>query len=127
MPSSDTCGGGERKTLRLAARYADESNVIARSPEEVAHKRDVLRRHCDEAGRDPAEVKTSVLYTGDALANGEISRFVDDVRPYARLGVETMIVMPLVADPVAFVNTRYRRRPTPGRAVSGALMERVRP
>ena len=97
------CGGGERKTLRIAARYADESNVIASSPEEVAHKREVLRRHCEQAGRDPAEVVTSILYTGDALADGSSHRFVDEMRAYARVGVQTVIVIPFAADPVAFV------------------------
>jgi len=102
-PRLIVCGGGERKTLRLAARYADESNVIARSPEEVAHKQDVLRGHCEQAGRDPAEIATSILYTGDALANGGGNRFIDEMRPYAQLGVQTVIVIPFAADPVAFV------------------------
>ena len=46
-------GGGERKTLRLVATYADACNIIG-DAETVAHKVDVLRRHCDEVGRDPA-------------------------------------------------------------------------
>src|SRR5512145_1776330 len=41
-PRLIVCGGGERKTLRLAARYADESNVIARSADQVAHRAAVL-------------------------------------------------------------------------------------
>ncbi len=45
-------GGGERKTLRLVARYGDACNLFASSPDEVAHKLDVLRGHCDDAGRD---------------------------------------------------------------------------
>jgi alkanesulfonate monooxygenase SsuD/methylene tetrahydromethanopterin reductase-like flavin-dependent oxidoreductase (luciferase family) len=77
--------------------------VIARSPEEVAHKREVLRRYCAQAGCDPGEVATSVLYTGDPLAIGNHDRFIDEMRPYARLGVETVIVIPFAADPVAFV------------------------
>ena len=101
-PRLIVCGGGERKTLRLAARYADESNIIARSPEEVAHKQGVLRRHCQQAGRDPTEVATSVLYTGEALANGGGEAFIDEMRAYARLGVQTVIVIPFAADPVAF-------------------------
>ena len=102
-PRLIVCGGGENKTLRIAARYADESNVIARSPEEVAHKQEVLRRHCEQAGRDPAEVAISVLNTGDALANGDASRLIDEMQAYARLGVQTVIVIPFAASPVAFV------------------------
>ena len=102
-PRLIVCGGGENKTLRIAALYADESNVIARSPEEVAHKQEVLRRHCEQAGRDPAEVAISVLYTGDTLANGDVSRFIDEMQAYARLGVQTVIVIPFAANPVAFI------------------------
>lgn len=53
-------GSGEKKTLRLVAQYADACN-IAPSPE-VAHKRDVLRTHCDTVGRDYDEIeKTTIL------------------------------------------------------------------
>jgi F420-dependent oxidoreductase-like protein len=48
-------GGGERKTLRTVARYADLWHTNA-TPEVFAHKLQVLRRHCADAGRDPAEI-----------------------------------------------------------------------
>jgi F420-dependent oxidoreductase-like protein len=102
-PRLIVCGGGERKTLRLAARYADESNVIARSPDEVARKLDVLRAHCEQVGRDPGEIAKSVLYVGDALVKGVRERFVEEMRPFAALGVDTVVVMPLVEQPIAFV------------------------
>src|ERR1700752_3510163 len=47
-------GSGERKTLRLVAQYADACNIFG-GPEDVAQKLDVLRRHCDDVGRDPNE------------------------------------------------------------------------
>ena len=50
-------GGGERKTLRTVARFADAWNVANITPEEAAHKDEVLRRWCDEIGRDPAEIE----------------------------------------------------------------------
>jgi F420-dependent oxidoreductase-like protein len=53
-------GGGERKTLRSVARWADGWNVPFVSPEEFARKRGVLQRHCEEVGRDPAEIKCAV-------------------------------------------------------------------
>lgn len=53
-------GGGEQKTLRTVARYADMWNVANVDPETAAHKVDVLRRHCEEIGRDPGEIEMSV-------------------------------------------------------------------
>ena len=53
-------GGGERKTLRIVARYADACNFIADAAT-VSHKVDVLRRHCDEVGRDPEEIEVTAL------------------------------------------------------------------
>ncbi len=48
-------GGGERKTLRTTARYADMWHGFG-GPEEIAHKIEVLRAHCADAGRDPREI-----------------------------------------------------------------------
>jgi alkanesulfonate monooxygenase SsuD/methylene tetrahydromethanopterin reductase-like flavin-dependent oxidoreductase (luciferase family) len=53
-------GGGERRTLRLVAQYADLCNV-AGDLDTVRHKLEVLRRHCADVGRDPAEVTTTRL------------------------------------------------------------------
>ena len=55
-------GGGERRTLRLAARYADAANVTGDTAA-VRHKSSVLRRHCADVGRDPAEVEMTHLST----------------------------------------------------------------
>jgi alkanesulfonate monooxygenase SsuD/methylene tetrahydromethanopterin reductase-like flavin-dependent oxidoreductase (luciferase family) len=49
-------GSGERKTLRTVARYADQWNAMG-SVEMLRHKVEVLHRHCDEVGRDPAEIE----------------------------------------------------------------------
>lgn len=54
-------GGGERKTLRLAAQYADAWNMFSMNPDEVAPKLDILHRHCEEVGRDFAAIEKSVL------------------------------------------------------------------
>ncbi len=57
-------GAGERRTLRIAAQYADEWNSWT-TPEVLAHKISVLRAHCEQVGRDPAEIHVStqaVLY-----------------------------------------------------------------
>jgi F420-dependent oxidoreductase-like protein len=55
-------GGGERRTLNLVARYADMCNLFG-DPATVAHKIDVLRKHCASVGRDPEEVTVSRLST----------------------------------------------------------------
>lgn len=52
-------GSGEKRTLRIAARYADHWNFVQGTPAEFAHKRDVLRAHCADLGRDPAEITVS--------------------------------------------------------------------
>jgi F420-dependent oxidoreductase-like protein len=53
-------GGGERKTLRLVAQYADACNVFG-SPEGIARKYAILDAHCSAVGRDPAEIERSTL------------------------------------------------------------------
>ncbi len=55
-------GRGEKKTFRLAARYADHLNLIA-PMDELPHKLDVLRQRCAEIRRDPATLETSTLLT----------------------------------------------------------------
>ncbi|MEO7666156.1 MAG: TIGR03560 family F420-dependent LLM class oxidoreductase [Dehalococcoidia bacterium] len=52
-------GGGEKRTLRIVAKYADAANVSG-SPEEVTHKWQVLDEHCRAIGRDPATVKRTI-------------------------------------------------------------------
>lgn len=49
-------GGGEKKTLRVVAKYADWWNLNICTAEEYAHKQDVLRGHCRDVGRDPDEI-----------------------------------------------------------------------
>jgi len=53
-------GGGEKRTLRLVAQYADACNVSG-DLDTVRHKLEVLRNHCADVGRDPAEVTTTRL------------------------------------------------------------------
>lgn len=52
-------GGGERKTLRIVARYADACN-LGGGFENVKRKDEILRRHCDEVGRDESEIERTV-------------------------------------------------------------------
>ena len=57
-------GGGERKTLRLVAQYADACNVFG-GPERIAHKYAVLREHCERLGRPYEEIERSTLQSVD--------------------------------------------------------------
>ncbi|MCU4183218.1 LLM class F420-dependent oxidoreductase [Acidiferrimicrobium sp. IK] len=94
-------GSGERKTLRLVARYADACNLFVTSPAEVAHKIDVLNRHCEELGRDPATVEKTILGQWDILANPD--GFLRAMEDYAALGVSTVWTGPPGDDPAAGV------------------------
>ena len=53
-------GGGEKRTLRLVAKYADACNV-AGNAQEISHKFDVMKRHCDDLGRDYDEIERTVM------------------------------------------------------------------
>ena len=110
-------GSGERKTLRLVARYADACNLFALSPEEIAHKLDVLARHCEAEGRDPDSVERTILAMTDPLNDPDA--FVAQMEKYAALGVDVVEVIPSGDDPVAFV-TALGERVVPALAELGA-------
>jgi F420-dependent oxidoreductase-like protein len=85
-------GGGERKTLRLVACYADACNVFATTPAEVSRKLDVLRSHCDAERRDYDAIEKTALATRPALQDTDA--FLTDAEQYAALGISEMQVMP---------------------------------
>lgn len=73
-------GSGEKKTLRMVAQYADESNLTC-SVDEVPRKLDALARHCDDLGRDRTEIVVTklmmvVLGRSDAEAEDAVQLFV---------------------------------------------------
>jgi F420-dependent oxidoreductase-like protein len=102
-------GGGERRTLRLVARWADEWNVWG-TPEILAHKGEVLDRHCADLGRDPASIRRSAVallrMSTDAarvaswreagIPRPSIIGTPDEVRDiigaYAKAGVDELII-----------------------------------
>ncbi len=96
-------GGGEKKTLRLVARYADACNLFGSSPQEVGHKLDVLRAHCDALGRDYDSIQKTI--NGRVDPDGDISPFLSQMEQYARLGVSLVEVAPLPPDPARFVTS----------------------
>jgi F420-dependent oxidoreductase-like protein len=82
-------GRGERKTLRVVARYADVWNVGGGDPDEAARVSGVLDGHCGAVGRDPAEIRRSVqiFYDGDEDALMRLTA------AYAERGFEDVIVI----------------------------------
>jgi alkanesulfonate monooxygenase len=72
-------GGGEKRTLRLVAQYADACNLFAGA--EAAHKLDVLRGHCDAVGRDYDEIeKTTMLPMDPTTTKDDIVRTALEMR-----------------------------------------------
>lgn len=95
-------GSGERKTLRLVALYADACNLFASDPSVVAHKLDVLARHCDAEGRDDAGIQKTIIFSGgDPLA--DVDGFLRSMEEYAGLGIEKVWLSALDRDPAAWV------------------------
>jgi F420-dependent oxidoreductase-like protein len=80
-------GGGEKKTLRLVARYADACNLFAGNDE--ARKLDVLRRHCEEVGRDYDTIYKTVYYVFDPSRGTQ--RIIDELGALAALGFDAAI------------------------------------
>jgi alkanesulfonate monooxygenase SsuD/methylene tetrahydromethanopterin reductase-like flavin-dependent oxidoreductase (luciferase family) len=92
-------GGGEKRTLRLVARYADACNLDP-SPS-LAGKLEVLRRYCDEEGRDYGAIEKTVIMPFDVGANGErADELAESLRTTAALGVDTAIGIIFGPDPV---------------------------
>lgn len=97
-------GGGERKTLRLVAQYADVWHSSAKTVEELQHKIEVLDRHCDTVGRDPADVRrTAALWYGDPFE--DVDAYLKAAETYAKLGIDLVNIGPMPGnpDPVGFV------------------------
>jgi F420-dependent oxidoreductase-like protein len=80
-------GGGEKKTLRLVAQYADACNLFAGLDE--ARKLDVLREHCDAVGRDYDTIYKTVYYPFDTSRG--TARIIDDLGKLAGLGFAAAI------------------------------------
>jgi F420-dependent oxidoreductase-like protein len=82
-------GGGEKKTLRFVARYADACNLFAR--DDVARKLDVLREHCAAEGRDYDEIEKTAQLVLDVGADGAgLEEFLQTLRRLSALGVQAV-------------------------------------
>ena len=98
-------GGGERKTLRLVAQYADACNIIG-GPAEVAHKVDVLRRHCDAVGRDANEIEVTAMYR-DLPRGASVDEVIRGAEAFAAAGVSTVVTGAMGDDPRAWLEETF--------------------
>jgi len=89
-------GSGERKTLRLVARYGDMCNLFdlpgTGFADDLKHKLDVLRSHCDDAGRDYDAIEKTVSTFVDP--DTDPGRAVDHLAALAELGIDHAMVGP---------------------------------
>ncbi|HWI33292.1 MAG TPA: LLM class flavin-dependent oxidoreductase, partial [Lapillicoccus sp.] len=83
-------GGGERKTLRLVAQYADACNIFDMGPDAVRAKYDVIRRHCEDVGRDYEDIEKTVLTRVDFAKESDDS-IVDRVGRLGDVGTQHVI------------------------------------
>ena len=110
-------GGGEQVTLKLVAKYGDGDNVSG-TPEEVAHKEEVLLKHCAAVGRNPDEIERTVgigtvvirnnaadaqkIYEAQFARNGisplwerqpvgTVDQIVEQLAPYVKLGYKHLV------------------------------------
>jgi len=96
-------GGGERKTLRLVAQYAQACNLFAAPGDEgvelIRHKLEVLRAHCDQLGTDYDAIEKTMLYRGNAV--DDTDSFLKDMERFAALGISLVGQTPtFYRDPV---------------------------
>jgi F420-dependent oxidoreductase-like protein len=96
-------GGGEKKTLRLVAQYADVWNSTDSEIDVLTHKIDVLTRHCDKVGRDVAEIRKTVGLFEDPFEN--LDGYLRKLERFSELGVDMINTgpMPGTPDPAGFV------------------------
>ena len=89
-------GGGEKKTLRMVAQYADACNFFG-TPEMVAHKLGVLKQHCEALGRDLREIEvTGLLQAQEDWTPDDVLRTAE---AYAAAGAHTLMASAIGKDP----------------------------
>ena len=81
-------GGGERKTLRIVATYADACNFIG-DAQTVAHKVEVLRGHCEAVGRNPADIEVTALIM---VADDDRDEILREAEALSSAGAHAIVV-----------------------------------
>ncbi|MFJ6894759.1 LLM class F420-dependent oxidoreductase [Streptomyces hokutonensis] len=96
-------GSGEKKTLRLVAQYADACNLIVSTPDELRHKLEVLRGHCDRLGRDYDRIRKTIVHTGESVTTGDLDAFLREIDGFTKFGVDTVILGPRTGEPAEWI------------------------
>ena len=102
-------GTGERKTLRLVAKYGNACNFFAgdgaEGPETVARKLAVLKEHCDEQGSDYGAIRKTILYVGSGRPDASgVSELTEQLAQYSEVGISQAHLMPVRTSPSAFIS-----------------------
>ena len=95
-------GGGEKKTLKLVARYGDACNLFAMGVDQVGRKLDILKEHCEAEGRDYNSIKKTMNGGGDPLS--DVDGFLREMEQYAALGISLVDMRNVPPDPARFVS-----------------------
>jgi F420-dependent oxidoreductase-like protein len=98
-------GGGERKTLRLVAQYADACNFFGDAAE-VTHKLEVLRGHCEAVGRDPSEIEVTAMFR-DFPPDATSADLVRSAEAFAAAGVSTLVTGAVGPDPAGWLESTF--------------------
>jgi len=115
-------GGGEKRTLRTLARYGDVMNVSG-SPEQVAHKIEVLAKHCADEGRNPAEITKTIMIPVALVDDPERARRFEEAYGANMSGEEREQNLAVgSADRIRGVIERYRAVGVQGVIMSGIPM-----
>jgi len=101
-------GSGEKKTLRLVAKYGDACNVFGASPAEVAHKLAVLREHCEREGRNYDEIDKTMIRPIALNENSTPAQVVQMLGEYADVGVQTVLGALMGADQLPLIEIMGR-------------------
>jgi F420-dependent oxidoreductase-like protein len=98
-------GSGERKTLRMVAQYADSCNLTA-GPDQIPHKIDVLRSHCDRLGRDIGEIDVTAMLR-DVPPGATRDQVLEGAQKLADLGVGTAVISVPDRDPAGWLEGTF--------------------
>ncbi len=93
-------GGGEKKTLRLVAQYADLCNVMAPDIQTLSQKLNVLREHCTSVGRNYDSIEKTTSLLGDPT---DTDTAVEQCRQLAQIGIQTVFTRAVVERPLELV------------------------
>jgi F420-dependent oxidoreductase-like protein len=115
-------GNGEKRTLRTLARFGDITNIdlnLPGSPELFRHKLEVIERHCEDLGRDPSEIKKTMViplrivndekeaeqlrkHRGKWFLYGTVPFIIDRIQQYIEAGAEEIIFSGVLSKPELF-------------------------